>query len=141
MQTKCKALATTIPISISDSHDIFFIEFQFLETKVWKINSKQFYNRIVYIIYHFLMMMPFTINVQERRSERARVHSQNILFGEKHKLMMVKLFFFRKETRGGNLYYKGICWHRWDCIYFLGFWRMIFLPLLFCKINLMPNAR
>ena len=32
MQTKCKALATTIPISISDSHDIFFIEFQFLET-------------------------------------------------------------------------------------------------------------
>jgi len=56
------------------------------------------------------MMMPFTINVQERRSERARVHSQNILFGEKHKLMMVKLFFFSKgDKRGGNLYYKGIC--------------------------------
>ena len=49
------------------------------------------------------MMMLFTINVQERRSERARVHSQNILFGEKHKLMMVKLFF-RKETRGGGIY-------------------------------------
>ena len=48
--------------------------------------------------------MPFTINVQERRSERARVHSQNILFGEKHKLMMVKLFFFRKETRGEGIY-------------------------------------
>lgn len=51
--------------------------------------------------------MPFTINVQERDEASARVHSQNILFGEKHKLMMVKLFF-PKETRGGNLYYKGI---------------------------------
>ena len=84
------------------------------------------------------MMMPFTINVQERRSERARVHSQNILFGEKHKLMMVKLFFFfRKEGREFILQRNRMTSLR--LYLFFRFLEDDFFAIFFCKINLMPN--